>query len=91
MLLYAIIGGYDKIENFSHVPGIWPITEQDLELFRTEELEIFYKSCTEPKMEPKPEPWQPYGRVSDSHGISSGTGNRGWSFLFSSRSPVIFF
>ena len=60
MLLYAIIGGYDKIENFSHVPGIWPITEQDLGLFRTEEPEIFYKSCSEPKMEPKPEPWQPY-------------------------------
>ena len=56
MLLYAIIGGYDKIENFSHVPGIWPITEQDLGLFRTKEREIFYKPC----LEPKPEPWQPY-------------------------------
>ena len=35
---------------------------QDLRLFRTKEPEIFYKSCSEPKMEPKPEPWQPYCR-----------------------------
>ena len=30
-----------------------------LELLRTKEIENFYKSCCELKMEPKPEPWQP--------------------------------
>ena len=77
MLLYAIIGRYDKIEQFSHVPGIWPITEQDLGLFRTEEPEIFYKSCSEPKVEPKPEPWQPYSfRDTNTRGFPLPVSNR---------------